>query len=322
MFIVYMFTYSLDNGKFIETEKLYPHDIALFLDKEQKKIYLWEGPYATTTVKTQAIPFIEGLKKKYDKFEFIEMSGVVPLNIQAELEKKLDKSFEVTKKIDRDPYFSLFVILSVGLFVLMIISSIFILSLLGWGTSELRPGIYIVSEVDYSNWIQNSKIMVLVTIIISELLFIDSFFTRKIFLIMTGMVTSLIQLGIYRYVSLGVFLFDFQAGADPGTYNILMTQVALFVILYVIGIVAILMPLIISISAILKDTKPISFKEWKEKKRQSEIKLNKFSVVRHKSSFINVAGANKPEELLSPEQIKALKEQKQEITVNLKAIDD
>lgn len=317
-----MFTYVLSDGKFIETEKLYPHDIALFLDKEQKRIYLWEGSYATTAAKTQAIPFIEGLKKKYNKFEFIEMGGVIPLNVQAELEKKLDKSFEVTKKIDRDPYFSLFNILSFALIVLLAISSIFLLSLLGWGTSELKPGIYIVSEIDYANWIQNSKLVLLITIIISELLFIDSIFTKKIFLIMTGMVTSLIQLGIYRYISLGVFLFDFQDGADPGTYNILMTQVVLFVILYAIGIAATVIPMFISISAIFKDTRPISYKEWKEKKRQSEIKMNKFSVIRKRSTIINPTGANNPEDLLSIEQIKNIKEQKQEITVDLKAIDE
>jgi hypothetical protein len=136
------------------------------------------------------------------------------------------------------------------------------------------------------------------------------------------MAASLIQLGIYRYISLGVFLFDFQAGADPGTYNILMTQVALFVLLYFIGVSAILIPMGISLFAIFKDTKPISFHEWKEKKRQSEIKLKKFSVVRRKTTFINENGANKPEELLSSEQIQALNEKKQEISIELKAIDE
>ncbi|MBD3353435.1 MAG: hypothetical protein GF364_18275 [Candidatus Lokiarchaeota archaeon] len=313
-----MFSYVFNEGKWIETDKIYPHDIALFLDPKEEKIYIWQGPRVDSVVEEDIEPYIDELKIKYEKFKFEKLGDVIPLKVEKEIEEKLDVSFETTQKIDRDPQYFMFLVFGFLGLISMAIMYIFILNPLGWDASNELVGIKIVSEVQYERWIELSQTFLIVSIVIFELLFVCSILTKKIFLISTAGLASLIQLGTYKYISLGVYLFDFQSGADPGYYHILVTEIAYYTLLHILAIVAVVIPIIISISAIFKDTKPISFKDWKAKRAEKAIDLRKYSIITRTARFIGESVDN-PENLPSNREL--LKKNKKTIDIKLKPID-
>jgi len=285
-----MFSYTFDNGKWVESNKLYLHDIALLLDPNEKKIYYWEGPKSTTQMKQAALPCADEMKKKFPKFEFDILGKVYPLKIEKEIEEKLDHSFESSVKIDRSPDYILFVILTFISFAVMFVSYIFILRPISWGFTSTLPGYNIVSQFDFADWVGDTRDFLLVVIILFGVLLVDSIITKKIFLITTAAVCLLVQFGTYQYISLGIFLFDFQTVSEPIAYHyyILTSEVNLFTFLNIIGLVACLIPLLISINAIRKDTVKISFAEWNEKRKQSKLVMPKYSIFKKQVKLVPI----------------------------------
>lgn len=284
-----MFSYVFSDNKWIETEKLYPHDIALFMDPKEKRIYLWEGPRATTQIKENAEPFVEDLKEKFPQFTYEKLQKVIPQNVQNEIDKKLDLSYEITKKIDRNPAYKTFLYLCYLSFIVLAAAYFFILGPLRWETSIDIQRIYIINKFDFADWVSYSKIAILIVSIFFGAIFISAIFTKKIFLIATGLFSLLIEIGTYIYISLGVFLFAFQSGAPTNYYYISRNDVLLYIFLNILALIAILIPLIISIFSIRRNTKPISFKEWWNKwkiSRTKKIRGKKLSVVERKAVLI------------------------------------
>jgi hypothetical protein len=285
-----MFSYTFDNGKWIESNKLYLHDIALLLDPIEKKIYLWEGPKSTAQMRQTASPFIDELKNKFPKFDYEVLGKVIPLKIEREIEEKIDRSFESVAKIDRSPDYLVFLVSIFAAFVAMTVSYIYILRPISWGFSSGLPGYNIVSEFDFSDWVENTRDILLIIIIIFGIMLVDSIVTKKIFLITTAAVCLLVQLGTYQYISLGVFLFDFQtvSGAIPYHYYILSSEVNLFTLLNILGLVACLFPLLISLFAIKRDTVKISFAEYLEKRKQQKFVMPKYSIFKKQVKLVPI----------------------------------
>ncbi|MHA1340952.1 MAG: hypothetical protein ACTSRZ_13285 [Promethearchaeota archaeon] len=315
--------YVFNEGKWIETEKLYPHDIALILDIKEKTIYLWIGHRATKSMKVEALENYGILISKYPNFKFIELDDAVPIKIQSQIDKRLDLTFEQAKKIERTPAYFLFLVIGIVGLASLIVSVVFMLIPLSWDKSTEYTAYYLVSEANYTSWVENSQISLIVAIIIFEILLIDSIFTKKIFLIMAAGASSLITIGFYKYISLGIYLFDFNPGEVVGNYLIMQAEIYWHFLLIMGGMVAILLPILISINAILKETFPISFKEWRAKKRKPRIVLEKFSIISRESSFINEKGKSSPNELIPSEELvqKKRKRHKRDIKIELKPLD-
>ena len=53
--------YVFETDKWLESDVIYPHDIAICLVPEESRIYLWEGPRATPTLKNQAHETLDGV---------------------------------------------------------------------------------------------------------------------------------------------------------------------------------------------------------------------------------------------------------------------
>lgn len=312
-----MFSYVFNEGKWIETEKIYPHDIVLILEPKNKKIYLWKGPRAPQSLIFEALPEVDKLKEKFEKFEYIELGDVIPMKVETEIEERIDRSFEETQKIDRAPQYFLFIVFTILGLVSAVVSYIFLLAPITWNVSGSDETIMIVSEMFYANWVSVTSIAVLVTTCIFTALAITSAFTKKIFLIMNGILAMAIQYGTYRYIRLGIYLFDFQGGASPGYYNILRSEVAIYSFLNILGFIAILVPSIISLRAIFKDTRPISFKDWLEKRKTTQVTLAKYSIIAERPD-IKATMVDAPREL---DQIELERRRKEKETIELKLID-
>lgn len=76
-------TFAIEDGELVETKKLTPKDVAVFVTSVNDKnvVYTWHGPKSSTNdqnaVKKIMIPFLE----KYDSFEFIRVSEPPPSDV-------------------------------------------------------------------------------------------------------------------------------------------------------------------------------------------------------------------------------------------------
>lgn len=291
-----MFSYVFNEGKWIETEKIYPHDIVLLLEPKDKKIYLWTGSRAPNSLVEEALLKAKELKEKYTKFELVEVGDVLPMKVEAEIEERIDRTFEETQKVDRDPQYVLFIIFNVIGLISAVISYTFLLNPIAWDRSPFNSTIYVVTELYYNAWYSMTTVVILVTAIIFAALTTISLFTRKGFLIITSGLATAVQVGTYQYIRLGIYLFDFQDGANPGYYNILIADVALFAFLNILAFITIIIPSVISIKAILSDTRPISLQDWLEKQRKTSVTLTKYSIIADRPSITSTM-VDKPYQL-------------------------
>ncbi|MHA1728223.1 MAG: hypothetical protein ACTSWY_05775 [Promethearchaeota archaeon] len=308
-----MLIYVFESLKWIETEKLYPHDIALILNPSEKKIYLWEGPRSTVQMKEEAEDYVDDLKVKFQGFEYIKSEEKIPTNIKGEIEEKLDKKFEASQKFDRAPQYVAFLYIGFISLGFLAVTYLFILFPLGWNLSITSPGNYSADELGFSVWVQNTSWTIFTAIVVFVILLLSAIFTKKVFLIATAVIGGSIQLGTYYYVNLGVYLFDFQGESfQYPPYLIPIPNVILYALLNLLGLVATVIPLIISIQAIKRDTIPISWKEWREKKEKGKevVRFKKVSFFTEKTGGFIPFDPNNPEEEYNGEEINDIGEQK------------
>ena len=308
VFIVTMFVYVFESSKWIETEKLYPHDIALILDPSEKIIYFWRGPRSKQDAKTEASALFDNLITKYPNFKYTKLEKDIPQEIEEKIEMITDKSYETMRKFDRAPVYSVFFYIGIVCLIFLLIVYSFIFSPLGWNLSTENPGMYSVSEIDYSTWIQLSSNAAFISIVLFSILTVCSLFTLKIFLISTSLIGTGVKIGVYYYLNLGVYLFDFQGNSlQEPPYRILIIDVIIYCLLSLFSLLVILIPLIISLRALKKSTIPISWKDWKsKKKREKEIfEIKKLSILSRKTQFIPFDPDN-PDREYNKEEIEEL----------------
>ncbi|MHA1820559.1 MAG: hypothetical protein ACTSU2_16565 [Promethearchaeota archaeon] len=300
----------------MESKKIYPHDIVLLLDVNAKKIYFYAGIKARSDVIKTAKTYIDDLRKKFPKFTFEELGTVVPLKVQKEIDDLLDTSYESQQKIDRTPLYNAFLIISYVSLVAMFFSYLIILGKFGWTMSSMKPGIVSVSQYDYADWVLNSKRVILVMIILFSALFIVATLIKKIFLISTAFIGVIVEVGNYFYMNLNIFLFDFQSGAEPYYYDILLKDIMRFNFIQGLGISAIVLPLAISIYAILKNTKKISYAEWKkmkeEEKRKKSLGGKKFTVLEKHRRLILLDDRGNETAVFSDENVEPIEKKKED----------
>lgn len=303
-----MFVYVFESSKWIETKKLYPHDIALILDPTEKKVYFWEGPHSKSDKKVEASALFDNLITKYPNFKFTKLKEEIPQGIEEKIEIITDKSYETMQKFDRSPIYSVFFYIGILCLIFLIIVYSFVFSPLGWNISTVDPGMYSVSENDYSAWIELSSNAVFIEIILFSILTVISFFTLKIFLISTAFIGTAVEIGVFYYLNLGVYLFDFQGiSLQEPPYQILINNVIIYCLLNLFSLIVILIPLIISLRALKNSTIPISWKNWiAKKKREKKIfEVKKLSILSKKTQFVPF-DPNDPDRGYTKEEIEEL----------------
>ena len=119
-----MYCYILDKGKgdWIESNDLFPHDIALLIDTDTKSIYLHFGTKSTPEERRFGKELASGLLKKYETYSFEILDDVIPLKIQAEIDLLLGDNIDATRlKEPRTWSLWIFIGLSCGAIILHLI---------------------------------------------------------------------------------------------------------------------------------------------------------------------------------------------------------
>lgn len=279
--------YVFETDKWLESDVVYPHDIAVCFHPEHNKVYLWEGPRATPAAKKQAKEAIESAIHKFPHYTLELVDTNTPNAVTTFINQYINTSFEEVEKIDRDPQYVVFFYMLLGLFGGLGLGYFMIFRILGWervsGTTY-----YAVRETTFAAWsTQNHVILIIITSLFAVAL-VFAGLTKKIFLIVTASTGTVILTGTILYLRLRVYLFDFLSGSPEGFIHIPVGQVIVFFFLNLAALVVILVPMIISVVAIQKTTTPISWKKWVARNKKSIIELKKFSILDMESEFTEI----------------------------------
>ena len=276
--------YVFETDKWLESDVIYPHDIAICLISKKNKIYVWEGVRATPTKKDTAHESLDGVVRKYPQYSINTIDESTPQSVTKFIEQYVNTSFEEVEKIDRDPQYVVFFFMMLGLLVGLLIGYLMIFRIINWDKITGEP-LLIISVSGFASWADQN---IIVAIVLASLFLVSLAFaalTKKIFLIITSITGVIILTGTVLYFYLGIYLFDFKPGAPNGYYYLSVGAVVAFFFLNLAALVIIVTPMVISLFAIYNTTTRITWAEWKEKRKKKTVEMKKFSVLDTASQF-------------------------------------
>ncbi|MFX1309007.1 MAG: hypothetical protein ACFE8C_04855 [Promethearchaeota archaeon] len=250
-------TFIFDDSKshWIEEEhRLLSQDICAILDEEKEIIYIWTGP------KSKKANFRKGykqIKELISTFPELNIQFVLAQkNFPIEIQNMVDSLFESIKlrkgKILKFSRFSTIRIYSISIIITVILP---ILSFLNLSTSLFWPKInsnYQVSSINYTRWINNSKIFTLIIIILLSINILIGIIESENQVIIFSLNGLIISIGLIIYLNQGVFLFLFQEGSTLTSYLILQKDIFMFLILILIAILIFEIPNIYKLISFFK----------------------------------------------------------------------
>jgi len=209
-----MYCYILDKGKgdWIESENLFPHDVALLIDSDTRMIYLYYGTKSTSDERILGKGLVSTLMTKYKAYTFEILDDVIPLKIQAEIDLLLGENIDVSR--DKEPrtiILWIFIGLSCVGILLHILNLINTFRVFGW--SHVLSS-YSVAPDQFHGVFSLSILFVWFAVVVYAILVIVSIFTKRVLLITVAVVGCVINIGLLLYLSQREFLFGF-AIQDP-----------------------------------------------------------------------------------------------------------
>ncbi|MFW9881981.1 MAG: hypothetical protein ACFFG0_53640 [Candidatus Thorarchaeota archaeon] len=234
-------TFIFDESKshWIEEEHhLLSYDICAILDEEKEIIYLWNGPKSNKSKLRKAYKQINELVLNFPELNIqIVMSQK---NYPIEIQKKIDSFLEFLKlgkgKILR---FSRFTTIRIFFISIILVVLLPILSFLNLSTSlswAVNNGNYQVNNIIYNIWLNNSKILTVITLILFSINIIIGIIENEHQVIIFSLNGLIISIGLILYLNQGIFLFLFQEGWTLTNYLILQKDIFVFLVLILIAI--------------------------------------------------------------------------------------
>jgi len=139
------------------------------------------------------------------------------------------------KKVIRFSRFTTIRIYSISLLItilLPILSFLYLSSSLAWAISN---GIYQVNSTTYNSWIENSKFLMFITLILFSINIVIGIIENENQVIIFSLNGLIISIGILLYLNQGIFLFLFQEGSTLTSYRILQTDIFIFLLVILIA---------------------------------------------------------------------------------------
>lgn len=244
-----MRTFIFDESKshWIEEEHhLLSHDICAILDEEKEIVYLWSGPKSNKAKFRKGYSQVKELISSFPELniQFVMVKKNFPIEIQNKLESLLESMKLGKEKVLK---FSRFTTIRIYSFSIVVAVLLPILSFLNLATSLLWPisnGNYQVNNIRYDTWINNSKIISIITIIFFSINIIIGIVENEHQVIIFSLNGLIISIGLLLYLIQGTFLFLFQEGWTLTNYLILQKDIFIFLILILTAILIFEIPYI------------------------------------------------------------------------------
>jgi len=256
------FIFDEDKSHWLEEERsLLPHDICTILDEEKEIIYLWKGPKSN---KEKFRKSYAQIKELISNFSNLNLQVVMtmknfPFDIQNRIESLLESMKMGNEKILKFSRFTTIRVYSISSIISILIPIllfVFLSSSLFWSISN---GNYEVTSTTYDFWIDTSKLLIIITIIlfsINIIIGIVEFENQVIIFSLTGLILSI---GLLLYLNQGIFLFLFQEGSTLTNYLILQRDIFIFLLIILITILIFEIPNIYKLMSFFKTYRKFIF---------------------------------------------------------------
>jgi hypothetical protein len=278
MLNMYCYILDLSINDWIESESLYPTDVALLIDNEKRILYLYNGPRSSIKNQQLGEKLASKLHEKYEIYKFEPLSDVIPMHLQIEIDLLMGEHKNENR--EKEPRTLLLKVYSVIVGFIGVIAFILLIEqflMLRWNHPENG---YYVTALDFTKFFSLGEIFVWILIGASLSLLLIAILSQKLYLIGSSLIASAINFSLWLYIRKREFLFSFNPTTpylvnrfELLTYLFWITT-SLFVILSILGY---------SVLSILKETKSIK----KEKIGIEEMRLkSKPSILKDKEPVV------------------------------------
>ena len=233
-----------------ETGHLLLHDCVAFLDEEERRVYLYNGPKSTYKRLEKGYDSVTKLMLNLpdDSIQLTVLIDEIPEKIQKEIDVMFDRVKE-EKKTKKRIFSSLisirlYLIFSILTLVLPIFSMLNIMNFLNFPVSN---GIAAVTAVNFNAWFLISRMLTIVSIIFFILNIIIGAYEQDIQTGVFALVGAIACIGIVLYMGQGTFLFKFQPGWTSTTFLILQNDLLAFFALNLFAILIFEIPNIVKL---------------------------------------------------------------------------
>jgi hypothetical protein len=235
----------------MEESHLLFHDLAGFLDEEEKTLYLWNGPKSTEDRLGKAYEAINDLFGNFPDPEFVNSLNIVILEeefIPDYIQARIDKMLKAVKQEAEEEKYTFTRLWSIRLYFAFSLTAIFltIISLLnlslGHSVWELTGANRVVSDIDYNLWIISSIILFTITLVLSIFNLLFGILERENQVIIFSLIGLFIFSGLIGYLTQGIYLFLFQPGSTTTSFIISITDLSAFTGLILFATMIFLLP--------------------------------------------------------------------------------
>ena len=244
-----------------EEHRLLPHDICAILDEESEIIYLWSGP------KSNKEKFRKGykqIKELFSSFSNLSLQVVMAeKNFPLDIQNKVDSLFESMKmgnekilKFSRFITIRIYGISIIITIILPILLFAYLSSSLAWSISN---GIYQVNSTTYNSWIENSKFLIFITLILFSINIVIGIIENENQVIIFSLNGLIISIGLILYLNQGIFLFLFQESSTLTNYLILQKDIFIFLLIILMTILIFEIPNIYKLMSFFKTYRKFIF---------------------------------------------------------------
>jgi hypothetical protein len=201
-----MIMFIYDNDDWVESTKLFPHDIALLVRMNEMKVYLWFGPFSKKELRDSAE---QRAKKHMEKDPEMKLEilddQTIPLKLQAEIEELLGENRDfLSKKIPRTLPMTLFYYCMYSALAFLILS---VLNLLRMFQGDIVGNGLLINRYQFQDYFVLSEQFVFISVILAGFGVILGIWSEKLFLTVSAVVSFVISLGFYFYIGNREFLF-------------------------------------------------------------------------------------------------------------------
>lgn len=256
------FIYDDSKSQWIEEEiRLLSYDIFAILDEEKEIIYLWSGP------KSNKAKFRKGysqIKEFISNFPALKIQIVMAKkNFPDEIQNKLEALLESIKlgkdrilKFSRFSTLHIYSISIIAIIILPILSFLNLITSLFWTVYNEN---YQVTNTIYNIWINNSKILIIISLIFFSINIVLGVVENESQVIIFSLIGVIISVGLILYLNQGIFLFLFQVGSTLTNYLISQNDLIIFLLLNLSAILIFEIPNIYKLISFFKTYRKFIF---------------------------------------------------------------
>ncbi len=250
------YIFNEPNKRWLEenTSLLY-HDLCAILDEERKTIYLWNGPKSSNEKFNRGYEQLENLMSNYPHIHF--QLSILKKEIPDFIQNKLDLMLkEINQEDEREHQkFTRFITIRLYLIFLLVSLILPIISALNLSFSLFWTNIsnnFEVSADLYRNWLYISYILIVISLISFVIITAIGIFENEHQAIVFSLLGVIICSGIAFYLQQGIFLFLFQEGSTASIYYIKQSDIFIFLIVVITGIMIFELPNVKKLSSFIK----------------------------------------------------------------------